>query len=158
MARTVPEWVGKTDDAPVPPRVRLRVLNRDGGRCQCGCGREVRGRPWQTDHKVALANSGENREGNLHTLLTVCHLRKTVADVAEKSAVARVAKKHAGIVTKSKRPIAGRGFQRSERMAEKTPKADALRAMREANPARVGAFKVKPAPKKRPAAKRRGKR
>lgn len=143
MARSVPEWIGKTDDTPVPPRVRLRVLERDGRRCQCGCGREVApADKWQTDHRTAIINGGENRERNLCTLLTVCHLRKTVADVGEKAAIAKVAKKHAGIVTKSRRPIAGRGFQRSEPMKEKTPKADALRAMREADPARVGAFKV----------------
>lgn len=143
MARSVAEWRGKTDDTPVPPRVRLRVLDRDGHRCQCGCGRPIAaGDKWETDHKVAIINGGANREANLHSLLTVCHLRKTVADVAEKAAVDKIAKKHAGIATKSRRPIAGRGFQRSERMKDKTPKADALRAMREQSAPRIGAFKV----------------
>lgn len=47
-------------------------------------------------------------------------------------------------------------------MADKTPKADALRRMREQGPARIGPFKVvtytkSGTPKKRPA-KRKGKR
>ena len=31
MARSVAEWVGATPDTPVPPRVRLRVFERDEG-------------------------------------------------------------------------------------------------------------------------------
>ena len=45
MPRSVPEWVGRTDDTPVPPRVRLRVLERFGRRCDPthGCGRPLPG-------------------------------------------------------------------------------------------------------------------
>ena len=98
MSRDVPEWRGKTDSTPVPPRVRIRVFMRDDGCCQCGCGRRIIvGDKWQTDHRKALANGGENRERNLFTLLTEHHKIKTRADVAEKSKVARVRAKHLGI-------------------------------------------------------------
>ena len=33
MSRSVDLWVGKTDDAKVPARVRLRVFEAYGGRC-----------------------------------------------------------------------------------------------------------------------------
>ena len=32
LSRSVPEWIGKTDDTPAPPRVRLRVLERCEGK------------------------------------------------------------------------------------------------------------------------------
>jgi 5-methylcytosine-specific restriction protein A len=107
MSRAVDEWVGKGDDAQVPPRVRLRVFQRDGGTCQCGCTRRITpGTPWMTDHAVALVNGGQNRESNLRTLLVDCHARKTAGDVAEKSVVAKVAKKHVGL-HHAKRPMPG---------------------------------------------------
>lgn len=108
MSRSVDEWVGKTDDQAVPPRVRLRVFELDGGICQCGCFRRITpGMPWMTDHVVALINGGRNRETNLRTLLVDCHKRKTGEDVAEKSAVATVRKKHLGIRKTKGRPMPG---------------------------------------------------
>jgi 5-methylcytosine-specific restriction enzyme A len=85
MARSVPEWIGKTDDEPVPNRVRIRVCDRDGWKC-CGCGRPMwEGTRINTDHKIALTNGGENRESNLQTLCDWCHKEKTAGDVAQKS-------------------------------------------------------------------------
>lgn len=96
--RTVIEWIGATVDTPVPPRVRLRVFNRDDGRCQCGCNRKIRpGESWQTDHRPALINGGENRESKLITLLTEHHKKQTAVDVAEKSKIARIRARHLGI-------------------------------------------------------------
>lgn len=98
MTRAVPEWIGKTNDTPVPPRVRLRVFEKDKGICQCGCTRRITpGDAWQTDHIVALSNGGENRESNLRTLLFACHRQKTNQDVAEKSRNYRIRARHAGI-------------------------------------------------------------
>lgn len=98
MTRSVPEWIGKTDDTPVPPRVRLRVLERDQGCCRGPCERKLRpGDAHQTDHIVALVNGGENRERNLQTLCDWCHKEKTGDDVAEKSAVYDKRVKHLGI-------------------------------------------------------------
>jgi 5-methylcytosine-specific restriction protein A len=96
--RAVPEWIGRAPSTPVPPRVRVRVFIRDDGRCQCGCNRRITvGEKWQTDHRIALTNGGENRERNLFTLLTAHHKVKTRMDVAEKSKVARIKARHLGI-------------------------------------------------------------
>lgn len=98
MSRELPEWVGKTDDSKIPPRVRLRVFYRDNGICQCGCGRLIHaGERWQTDHIVALINGGQNRETNLRTLLVKCHKVKTAEDVKQKAKNDRVRKRHLGI-------------------------------------------------------------
>ena len=88
--RSVEEWIGRTPDSAIPPRVRMRVWERDGGRCQCGCNRTIRaGEKWDTDHTIALINGGENKEANLRTLLREHHRAKTAEDVAEKAAVYR---------------------------------------------------------------------
>lgn len=97
MAREVDEWIGKTADTPAPPRVKLRVFLKYEGRCQCGCGIKIANKPWQADHKLAIINGGENRESNLHPLLTEHHKNKTRADVAEKSRTYRVRSRNAGI-------------------------------------------------------------
>lgn len=98
MVRTTDEWIGAGDDSKIPPRVRLRIFERDGGICQCGCGIKIRsGDIWQTDHIIAIVSGGENRETNLRTLLDEHHKEKTAADVAEKSKIATLAKKNLGI-------------------------------------------------------------
>src|SRR5690349_13438235 len=104
MSRSVPEWIGKTDDEPVPPRVRLRVLLRHDRICAGTCGgRVIRpGKPWTCDHRIALINGGENRESNLQPLCDLCNPQKTAADVAEKSRVYERGLAHAGIKRKPK--------------------------------------------------------
>jgi 5-methylcytosine-specific restriction enzyme A len=98
--RALPEWIGSTPDTKIPPRVKLRVFERNNGICQCGCGAKInagRGDAWQTDHIIAIVNGGENRESNLRTLLEDCHKPKTAADVAVKSKTYRMRARHLGI-------------------------------------------------------------
>ncbi|MGQ3213817.1 MAG: HNH endonuclease [Shinella sp.] len=102
MARTVDEWIGKTDDTKVPERVRLRVFDREKGICH------LSGRPidpvrdqWDLDHKLALILGGEHRETNLFPALREHHRRKTAAEMKVKSKIAKVRKKHLGIKKKS---------------------------------------------------------
>lgn len=108
MPRTVPEWIGKTDDEPFPPRVRLRILRRFNFRCagQCGGRLIVPGERWTCDHVRALINGGENRESNGQPLCALCNPEKNRADVAEKSKTASVAISTYGLKTSS-RPIDG---------------------------------------------------
>jgi 5-methylcytosine-specific restriction protein A len=109
MSRAVPEWVGKTDDAAIPPRVRIRVFDAHGGRCHIS-GRIIRaGEPWDCDHIVALVNGGEHRESNLAPALRDKHREKTKEDVAEKSRVGRKKSKSLGVKSK-RRTIPGRKF------------------------------------------------
>lgn len=106
--RTVPEWIGKTPDAKIPDRVRLRVFAAHGGICWLSGRKIMPSEAWDCDHKIALINGGENRESNLAPALRDKHRAKTKADVREKSETATVRKKHLGIKTKAKgRPMAG---------------------------------------------------
>lgn len=84
--RSLPEWIGKSDDASVPDRVRLRVFFRFGGRCQCGCGRLIYpGEAWDVDHVKALILGGEHRETNFQPLLRDHHRAKSKRDQRAKS-------------------------------------------------------------------------
>lgn len=108
MSRAVPEWIGKTPDSAIPPRVRVRVFERDGGRCR-SCQRKLApGDKWQPDHQVALINSGENRESNLRVLCDWCHKQKTRADVAQKARSYKRRKRHYGVRAKKYRWACGK--------------------------------------------------
>jgi 5-methylcytosine-specific restriction protein A len=94
--RSVPEWIGKTDDESAPDRVRLRLFQKRFGVCAI-CSRQLRAGHWDLDHKVAICNGGENRESNLWAVCDVpCHRNKTKADVAEKSAAYQQQLSHTG--------------------------------------------------------------
>jgi len=106
MPRAVKEWVGKTADGHIPPRVRLRTLEKDSGRCQL-CLRPIYpGDKWECDHVVALVNGGENRESNLAALCSWCHDKKTKLDVAKKALAYASKKRHLGL-KKSRNPMPG---------------------------------------------------
>lgn len=97
-AREVMEWVGKSPDDPVPPRVRVRIFDRFDGRCQCGCGRKIMaGEKWEAEDKLAIINGGQRRESNLRPFLVEHHKAKTASDMKIKSKNARVRKVHLGI-------------------------------------------------------------
>ena len=62
----------------VSPRVRVRVLYRDGARCQL-CGASPEKRPdveLEVDHRVPLHLGGDNDENNLWTLCRPCNQGK----------------------------------------------------------------------------------
>ena len=95
--RSVPIWIGSTDDAKVPDRVKLRVFEREGGKCWL-TGRKIRpGEPWDLDHKIALCNGGTHSEDNLAPAIREAHRAKTAEDVAQRAKDDRVRKKHLGI-------------------------------------------------------------
>jgi 5-methylcytosine-specific restriction enzyme A len=108
-ARSVPEWIGKTPDSPIPKRVALRVFFREGGICHISGRKIMPGEAWDADHVKALINGGENRESNLKPALRAFHRLKTKQDVAEKSMIARKQASHLGLKPK------GRGFAPAQR-------------------------------------------
>lgn len=113
MTRSVPEWIGKTDDAMPPPRVRLRIFERSNGICHIS-GRKIRaGEKWQPDHILAIINGGENRECNMAPALTEPHKVKTAADVALKATTYRKRAKHLGIELRKGPKIQSAGFRRA---------------------------------------------
>lgn len=113
MSRAVPEWRGKTDDTPVPPRVRARVFLAHDGKCHRTGRKIMPGEAWELEHRIALCNGGENRESNLAPILAgKPHREKTAEDVAEKAKVARIRAKHIGAYPKSSRPLRSEKFRR----------------------------------------------
>lgn len=121
MARTPPEWIGKTDNTKVPPRVRLRVFEAAGGICHLS-GRKIQtGEAWELEHKKALILGGEHRESNLAPALVAPHKEKTKAEMKVKSKIARTRKKDIGI-TRPKGKIRSPGFARSAK-ADRPAKA-----------------------------------
>lgn len=111
MSRTVETWVGSTDDAAIPTRVRLRVFERHGGVCALSGRKIMPGDPWDLDHRVPLILGGRHAEDNLQPVLREAHREKTKADVSAKAKADRIRAKHLGVFPKSKRPLQGRGFE-----------------------------------------------
>lgn len=108
LPREIPEWIGRSADSAVPPRVRVRIFQRYGGRCCCGCNRPIRpGEAWQCEDTIALINGGERRESNLKPWLAEHHKTKTRTDVAEKSKVYRKTAKHIGVSLRKGPPMPG---------------------------------------------------
>lgn len=112
--RSVPEWVAKSDDEKIPPRVRLRIWEREQGRCAL-TGRKIRpGDPFDYEHKIALCNGGQHRESNIVLALRSEHKAKTREDVAERVKTDRMRAKFLGIYPKSPFKLRGRGFPKRE--------------------------------------------
>jgi 5-methylcytosine-specific restriction enzyme A len=111
MTRSLPEWIGKSADSAVPPRVRVRIFDRYEGRCQCGCNRKIMaGEAWDCEDTIAIINGGQRRESNMKPWLHEHHPEKTKADVAEKSRVYRKRAKHIGVELRRGPKIQSAGF------------------------------------------------
>jgi len=121
MSRSVEEWIGVSDDASVPPRVKLRVFEKYNGVCYLSGRKITPADVWDCDHIRALANGGENRESNLAPVLRDKHREKTKVDVAEKSTTYQKRSKHLGIRTKRgfRKPPEGYKFNWSSGRMEK---------------------------------------
>ena len=113
MSRSVDEWIGATDDAMPPPRVRLRIFQAHGGVCYRSKRKIRPGDKWALDHVLAIINGGANRESNLAPILEDAHKAKNAEDMDTKSKTYRMAAKNNGTWPKSKRPLKGRGFEPS---------------------------------------------
>ena len=100
--RSVPEWIGKTPDAAIPARVRLRVFEAHGGRCAITKQKIQPGDRWDLDHIIPLGLGGEHRESNLQPVLHEAHVEKTREDRRMIVKAQRVAAKHNGIRRRSR--------------------------------------------------------
>lgn len=97
MSRSVPEWIAKHDDQPIPAAVKDRIALK-AERCCQKCGLEIVGKlRAEFDHIVPLILGGKHAESNLQLLCNECHAAKTVRDVKLKAKVTRVRKRHLGI-------------------------------------------------------------
>lgn len=97
--RSVPEWIGRNDDAKIPDRVKVRIYHKAKGVCAVCTVVSLSG---QYDHIIPLILGGEHRETNLQWICIPCHKAKTALDVKLKAKVARVQKRHLGIKKPSK--------------------------------------------------------
>lgn len=100
MSREVKEWIGKDDNAAIPPRVKLRIKARANDCCQV-CGVRVR-YGGQFDHRPALINGGENRESKIEFVCKNCHSSRTKQDLAIKRVTARKQKHLSGFEGKKR--------------------------------------------------------
>lgn len=122
MSRAVALWIGKTDNTPVPPRVRLRVWDACEGRCH-RCGRKIPvGDAWILEHLIALINGGRNAEDNLCLTCSWCKPLKDAEDVAEKSKVAAVRASH--ILPRQPSRLRSRGFEKAAPQNKATRKIE----------------------------------
>lgn len=73
------EWIGKTPESMPGQIVLLRLYAKQNGLCACGCTRVMSFERdvIHCDHKIALADGGENRESNLQLMLEEHHVAKT---------------------------------------------------------------------------------
>jgi 5-methylcytosine-specific restriction protein A len=135
MSRSVDLWIGKTDDEAVPTRVKLRIWEREGGRCWI-THRKIRpGEAWDLDHRVALCNGGRHSEDNLAPALKDAHKAKTAEDVGIKAKTDRIRARHLGIKSPSRRKIPSRPFQKARPSSAKLNPGDSSRDDQPSNPA-----------------------
>ena len=113
MSRSVPLWEGATPDAEIPKRVKLRIWDREDGRCYL-TGRKIRpGDSYEFEHVVPLRLNGLHREDNIRLALTEAHKEKTADDRQRIAKADRIAAKHNGLWPASRAKLGNRGFSRS---------------------------------------------
>jgi len=93
MARAIPEWIGKTDDAAIPPQVKRRVLDAQRPEptalpiCpECGLPIRVDVTP-DYDHAKPLIDGGRHAESNLRAIHPRCHKVKTAQEAHDRALI-----------------------------------------------------------------------
>lgn len=97
MARTPPEWIGKTANSMPTGKVRQRILEAAKGLCHI-CGGAIEGKGWHADHVPPLKDGGENRESMIRPAHEKCHRLLTAKQAVERAPVERQKMKHTGAI------------------------------------------------------------
>ncbi len=104
MPRSVPEWIGKSDNSRIPASVKQRIVEAQDNRCALNPEHEFKpGDKIEFDHKTPLWLHGEHRERNLQAVLAESHIRKTKAEAKIRAQVNRRRQMHLGL--RPKKPL-----------------------------------------------------
>lgn len=104
MPRSVPEWIGKSDNSRIPASVKLRIIEEQDNRCALNPDHEFGpGDKIEFDHKTPLWLHGKHRESNLQAVLAESHIRKTQAEAPIRAKIIRQKQKHLGL--RPKKPL-----------------------------------------------------
>lgn len=114
--RSVEEWRGSSPDAKIPTRVKLRIWEREKGRCHLTGRKILAGDAYDYEHIKPLCLGGEHRETNIALALKDKHCEKSAAEVSAKAKADRQRAKHLGTWPRSKTPLRGRGFPKRRQM------------------------------------------
>ena len=114
MPRSLPEWIGKTDDAMPGKLVRDRLSRAQDDRCALPDCRQPFGpkRRAHCDHILALIDGGENRETNLQMICADCHKVKTSAEATARAKSRDIRAAHI-MAPDSRSRLSGPGFRPS---------------------------------------------
>ncbi|MDX0250248.1 HNH endonuclease [Sinorhizobium meliloti] len=105
--RSVPEWIGRTDDNMPTDACKRRILDRQGWKCAITDQEFRDGVKAEFDHIVPLWLGGENRESNLQAITKKAHQAKTATEATVRSKVNANQLKRVAAKSKS-----GRGFNK----------------------------------------------
>lgn len=99
------------------PKQRLQVLLNGNGRCYI-CNEKINGDPWEAEHPVPFALTGDNELDHLRPAHKAdCHEQKTKADVAHIAKAKRQEKLRLDVPrTVSANRLRGRGFEPARRV------------------------------------------
>lgn len=103
--RERPEWIATHPDQAIPKVVKLRIWEREGGRCYLSGQKIMPGDVYEFEHVIAIANGGEHREGNIRLALKAAHRVKTSADAKLTAKIRRQRLKFIGAWPEAKRKI-----------------------------------------------------
>lgn len=90
MSRSVPEWIGRSDDSMPSDACKRRILDRQGECCAITGVAFRDGVKAEFDHIVPLWLDGENRETNLQAITREAHAAKTKTEATVRAKVNRI--------------------------------------------------------------------
>jgi 5-methylcytosine-specific restriction protein A len=89
---------GRHPDTAIPRLVKLRIWEREGGRCYLTGKKIMRGDAFDYEHVRSIRNGGENRESNIRLALRDKHQEKTAQERTDGAKADRIRAKHLGIL------------------------------------------------------------
>jgi 5-methylcytosine-specific restriction protein A len=112
--RAVEEWIADHPDQEIPKRVKLRIFDRQNGRCAIS---GVKLMPGQIDydHIKRLRDGGEHRESNIRAVWRKPHREKTAQENSEQADADRIRAKHLGLWKGSGRKLQSRNTFRDRK-------------------------------------------